>query len=74
MKNLNKLVKEFLRGKGFNIPGLNVPILDLCLLDSTMPGCPNDPYKWPPLSRCWISTGGDIGTTPPWAVAAEPCE
>lgn len=40
MKNLTNKAKKFLRGKGFNIPGLPSFFLSPCLLNPALPGCP----------------------------------
>lgn len=40
LKNLTNKAKKFLRGKGFNIPGLPSFFLSPCLLNPTLPGCP----------------------------------
>ncbi|MDP3289459.1 MAG: RHS repeat-associated core domain-containing protein [Methyloversatilis sp.] len=44
--NMTQRVKDFLRGKGFNIPGLP-PILDPCFLDPYQSFCPGSPLYCP---------------------------
>ena len=48
--NLTNKAKRFLRGKGFDIPGLPPFILDPCLLSPALPGCPLAPMLTCPPS------------------------
>ena len=52
MSNLTNKAKTFLRGKGFNIPGLPPLFLNLCLLAPALPGCPLSPgvVTCPPIA------------------------
>ena len=46
LKNINKIMKKFVKGKGFKIPSFPL-LLNPCLFDPYMLGCGNDPFQCP---------------------------